>query len=166
MYPFTPARIAICLAFYAGLFLIISLHGVKLTQAERKTVLLLWAGGFVVAFAANYTLFRLGVMSFLPWSNNFLHTFFWIGLGFPYLYLGIRGRRSKLVQYLLFVVFSAIVKYGEQLLFGTWEHPNFFGIQGNFWYILGWSTVDGSFPLLIPYGLRLAGKFVPGIVMG
>lgn len=163
-YPFTPARILICLLFYAGLFLIISLHGLKMTPAERKTFILLWPCGFVVAFVANYLLFRAGVMSFLPWLNNFLHTFVWIGIGFPYLWLGIRGRRSIVVQYLLFVVFSAIIKYIEQVLFGTWEHPNFFGIPGNFWYILGWSTVDGTYPLLIPAGVRLAGKVVPGLI--
>ncbi len=166
MTPFTPTRILLCLLFYAGLFLIISLHGVKLTQAERKTFILLWVSGAIVAFTANYLLFLAGVMSFLPWINNFLHTAFWIGLGFPYLYFGIRGRRSLVAQYGLFVVFSLIVKYAEQLLFGTWEFGHFFWVfKGNFFYILGWSTVDGLYPVLIPAGLRLAGRFVPGLVL-
>ena len=166
MDPFTPTRVLLLLLFYAGLFLIISLHGVKLTAAERKTFIVLWISGAIVAFIANYLLFRAGVMSFLPWANNFLHTALWIGIGFPFLYLGIRGRRSVVVQYVLFVVFSLIVKYAEQLLFGTWEFPHFFYVlKGNFWYILGWSSVDGLYPVLIPAGIRLAGRFMPGLVM-
>lgn len=165
-WPFTPTRVLLCLLFYGALFLIISLHGEKLTRAERRTFLLLWVSGAIVAFTANYLLFRAGVMSFLPWANNFLHTAFWIGIGFPYLYFGIRGRRSLAVQYGLFLVFSLIVKYAEQLLFGTWEFPHFFYVfEGNFAYILGWSSVDGLYPLLIPAGLRLAGRFVPGLVL-
>jgi hypothetical protein len=166
MEPFTPTRILLLLLFYGGLFLIISLHGVKLTSAERRTFLLLWVSGAVVAFVANYLLYLAGVMSFLPWINNFLHTAIWIGIGFPYLYFGIRGRRSLPVQFALFVMFSLIVKYAEQLLFGTWEFGHFFHVfKGNFAYILGWSTVDGTYPLLVPAGLRLAGRFIPGIVM-
>jgi hypothetical protein len=58
------------------------------------------------------------------------------------------------------------LKYAEQLLFGTWEQDNFFGIlRGNFAYILGWATVDGLYPVLIPAGLRLAGRVVPGLVL-
>ncbi|MEO8450055.1 MAG: hypothetical protein ABI647_09710 [Gemmatimonadota bacterium] len=166
MEPFTPTKILLLLLFYAGLFLIISLHGLKLTSTEKKTFIFLWISGFIVAMVANYLLYRAGVMSFLPWINNFLHTFFWIGIGFPYLYLGIRGRRSVLAQYIMFVVFSLIVKYAEQRLFGTWEFPHFFFVlKDNFFYILGWSTVDGLYPVLIPAGLRLAGKFIPGLVL-
>jgi len=164
--PFTAERILLLLAFYAALFLVISMHGHRISPAERKTFLLLAVSGAVAALIANYLLFKLGVMSFLPWPNNILHSFLWIGIGFPYLFLGIRGRHPVVVQFLLFVIFSLIVKYAEQKLFGTWERDNFFGIlQGNFAYILGWATVDGLYPVLIPPALRLVGRFVPGLVL-
>lgn len=165
MSPFTPVRILMVLLFYAALFVVMSLHGRKIGSAERKTFLLLWLGGFVIALGANYLLFRLGVMSFLPWINNFLHTFFWIGLGFPYLYFGSTDR-SAVVRFVLFTTFSLIVKYAEQLLFGTWEADNFFRVfHGNFAYIMGWSTVDGSMPFVMALGLRLVGRWIPGLVL-
>ncbi len=164
--PFTPGRVLLLLAFYAALFLVISMHRTPVTKVEMRTFLLLAVGGAVAAIVANYLLFRLGVMSFLPWPNNILHSVLWIGIGFPLLFLGIRHHHSVVVQFLLFVTFSLIVKYAEQLLFGTWEKDNFFGIlQGNFAYILGWATVDGLYPVLIPAGLRLAGRVIPGLVL-
>jgi hypothetical protein len=162
--PFTPGRIALLLLFYAALGAVMSLHGRKLTKDERKTFLLLWGAGFSIALVSNYLLFRIGAMTFLPWINNFLHTFFWIGLGFPYLYFGTRGR-SPVVVFTVFLVLSLIVKYAEQLLFGTWDGTSFLGlIPGNFGYILGWSAVDGCLPFVMALGLRLVGKFVPGLV--
>jgi hypothetical protein len=164
--PFTAERVLLLLAFYAALFLVISMHRTRITKVELKTFLLLAVGGAVAALIANYLLYRLGVMSFLPWPNNILHSVLWIGIGFPFLFLGIRHRHPVVVQFLLFVTFSLIVKYAEQMLFGTWEKDNFFGIlQGNFAYILGWATVDGLYPVLIPAGLRLAGRVVPGLVL-
>jgi hypothetical protein len=165
--PFTPERILLLLLFYASLFLIIRcMYRTPLTSAERPTFLLLGAAGAVTALVANYLLYRLGLMSFLPWVNNIMHSFLWIGIGFPYLFFALRGRQPVLVQFLVFVVLSLIVKYAEQLLFGTWEQGNFLHLfRGNFAYILGWATMDGLYPVLIPAGLRLAGKFVPGLVL-
>lgn len=166
MYPFTPARIFILLLFYGALFIIISMHRVRLTEAERRTFILLGVSGAIIAFVSNYLLYRLGVMSFLPWINNALHTFIWIGIGFPYLFLGTRENQSLVVQFILFLTFSVIVKYAEQLLFGTWEFEHFFYVfRGNFAYIVGWSAVDGLYPVLVPMGLRMAGRFVPGVVL-
>lgn len=166
MHPFTPARIFILLLFYGALFIIISMHRVRLTEAERRTFILLGVSGAIIAFVSNYLLYRLGVMSFLPWINNALHTFIWIGIGFPYLFLGTRENQSLVVQFILFLTFSVIVKYAEQLLFGTWEFGHFFYVfRGNFAYIVGWSAVDGLYPVLVPMGLRMAGRFVPGVVL-
>ena len=161
----TLAQIAILLLFYAGLFLVISLHGQKLTVAERKTFIFVSISSAVIIFVANYLLFRLGVMSFLPWPNNFMHTFLWIGICLVYLYFGVRGRRSVAAQYGMFVVLSFIVKYAEQRLLGTWELDHFFFIKGNPAYILGWSLVDGIYPIAVSLGLRLVGRFVPGLVL-
>jgi hypothetical protein len=165
--PFTPERIVLLLLFYGGLFLIIRcMHCLPLTSAERPTFLLLGVAGAVTALVANYLLYRLGLMSFLPWVNNMLHSFVWIGIGFPYLFFAIRGRQPLLVQFLVFVALSLIVKYAEQLLFGTWEQEHFHHlIPGNLAYVLGWATMDGLYPVLIPPALRLVGRFLPGLVL-
>jgi len=69
------------------------------------------------------------------------------------------------VVYTVFLVLSLIVKYAEQLLFGTWDGTSFLGIiPGNFGYILGWSAVDGCLPFVMAVGLRLVGRVIPGLV--
>ena len=165
--PFTPERIVLLLLFYGGLFLIIRcMYRTPLSTAERPTFLLLGVAGAITALIANYLLYRLGAMSFLPWPNNILHSFVWIGIGFPYLFFALRGRQPVVVQFLIFVLLSLIVKYAEQLLFGTWEMEHFLTLfPGNFAYILGWATMDGLYPVLIAAGLRVVGRFVPGLVL-
>jgi hypothetical protein len=69
------------------------------------------------------------------------------------------------LQIVLFTTFSLIVKYAEQKLFGTWDHDNFFGIDGNGSYVMGWSLADGTYPVLTLYGLRLAARFIPGLAV-
>ena len=65
----------------------------------------------------------------------------------------------------MFATFSLIVKYAEQLLFGTWEHGHFFHVlRGNFAYVVGWSLADGLYPPLTFYGLRLISRWVPGLI--
>jgi len=163
--PFTPGRIALILLFYAALFVVISISGRTLTKDERKTFLLLCGAGFSIAFITNFLLFKIGAMTFLPWINNFLHSFFWIGLGFPWLYFATRGR-SPLVVFITFTTLSLVVKYIEQLLFGTWDGPNFLHIiPGNLGYILGWSLVDGCLPFVMSIGLKLLSRFVPGLLV-
>jgi hypothetical protein len=117
-------------------------------------------------FVANYVLFRLGVMSFLPWVNNFMHTFVWIGLCLTVLYLGLREDEPLPVQFVVFATFSLIVKYAEQLLFGTWDLGHFFYVfRGNTAYILGWSLADGLYPVITLYGLRLLGRWLAGLIV-
>jgi hypothetical protein len=162
---FTAGRIALLLLFYLALAVLMSLHGRRLTRDERKTFLLLCVAGASLALVSNYLLYRIGWMTFLPWINNALHSVLWIGLGFPYLYFGTRGRSIPVV-FICFTVLSLIVKYAEQLLFGTWNGVSFLGIiPTNFGYILGWSLVDGCLPFVMTLGLRVVGKFVPGIVI-
>ena len=122
---------------------------------------LVWA---VSVFIANYLLYRAGAMSFLPWVTNFLHTFVWIGVCLTIVYLGVREVAPMWAQFLVFFVFSLVVKYAEQALFGTWEHDNFFGIPSNFAYVLGWSLADGTYPILTRFVLRRVAAGVPGLV--
>lgn len=165
-YTVTPGRVAALLLFYAALFVVFRAYKKRLEPWERKTYLvvaLAWAGS---VFVANYLLHLAGLMSFLPWTNNFLHTFVWIGGGLAWLYLGVRDREPLAVQIVLFATFSLIVKVFEQVLLGTWEHPHFFHVfEGNAAYVLGWSLADGLYPVLTLFGLRLLKRRVSGLVV-
>lgn len=162
----TPLRVLAVLAIYAALLQVARTHKKTLHREERKTFLVvggLWA---VSVFVANYGLYRLGVMSFLPWLNNFLHTFVWIGGCLTFLYLAIRERESMASQFLVFATFSLIVKVAEQRLFGTWELDHFFHLfDGNAAYVLGWSLADGLYPPITFYGLRLLGRRISGLLV-
>jgi hypothetical protein len=161
----TPLRVLGVLAFYAAVFVIIRLSRERIEPFERKTFIAIgiaWAGP---VFIANYLLYKAGAMSFLPWVNNFMHSFLWIGFCLSWLYLGVRETQPMILQFVLFTTFSLIIKYAEQKLFGTWEHDNFFGIGGNGAYVMGWSLADGTYPVLTLFGLRLAARFIPGLAV-
>lgn len=166
MYTITPVRVLGLLAFYAALFVIIRLLKPSIEPAERKTFFTIGGVWAVTVFIANYLLYRAGLMSFLPWVNDFMHTFLWIGVCLSFLYLGMREDQSMPVQFIVFATFSLIVKYAERLIFGTWELDHFFhALHGNFAYILGWSLADGLYPPLTFYGLQLLGRRVPGLIV-
>ncbi|MDO8189232.1 hypothetical protein Q5424_23430 [Conexibacter sp. JD483] len=162
----TVPRVAALLVFYGALFVMVRALGTKTIEPrERRTFVaigLVWGPS---VFLANWLLYKAGAMSFLPWVNNALHTLLWIGFILTWLYLGVRERESLLVQCVLFATFSLIVKYAEQLLFGTWEHGSFFGIGDNGAYVLGWSLADGTYPLLTLFGLRFASRWIRGLVV-
>jgi hypothetical protein len=165
MYHVTPLRVVGALLFYTGIFVIIRRYKRRIEPDERKTFVavgLVWA---VSVFIANYLLYKAGVMSFLPWVTNFLHTFIWIGLCLTWLYLGIRDDEPLVVQCIVFGVLSLIVKYAEQKLFGTWDKDHFFfdDLSGNGTYVLGWSLADATYPILTLFGLRFASRFIPGL---
>jgi hypothetical protein len=161
----TPLRVLGVLAFYVAMFVVIRLSRTRIADFEQRTfwaVAVAWA---VPVFIANWLLYKAGAMSFLPWVNNFMHTFLWIGLCLSWLYLGVRETQSLFIQFLLFTTFSLMVKYAEQKLFGTWEHDNFFGIGGNGAYVLGWSLADGTYPILTLLGIRLAARRLDGLAV-
>ncbi|MDX1393469.1 MAG: hypothetical protein R3195_03725 [Gemmatimonadota bacterium] len=155
MYTVTPVRVGIVLALYALIFLVFLTYRRAIASDERKTfafVGFVWA---VSVFIGNYVFFRIGLMSFLPWLTNFMHTFLWIGFCLTWLYLGVRDTQPAVLQFALFFFFSLVVKGAETAAFGTWEHDRFFWvIPGNHWYILGWSLLDGLYPLITRTGLR------------
>jgi hypothetical protein len=164
MYEITPLRVLAVLLFYAALLVIIRLVKPRIEDQERRTFIAIAIAWAVPVCIANYLLYKAGAMSYLPWVNNFMHTFIWIGICLSWLYLGIRGRHSILTQAIVFATFSLIVKYAEQIVFGTWELDNFFGIDGNGAYVLGWSLADGTYPILTLYGLRIAARWIPGLI--
>jgi hypothetical protein len=164
-YDVTPLRVLAVLGIYALLFgLVWLLFRPRIERFERTTALAIAGVWAVSVFIANYLLYRVGAMSFLPWVNNFLHTFIWIGICLTALYFGVRETTPMWQQFLLFFAFSFVVKYAEQWLFGTWEHDNFFGIPSNFAYVLGWSLADGTYPVLTRFVLRRMARGVPGLV--
>lgn len=164
-YDITPLRVLAVLAIYALLLAIIVLvFRPRIERYERPTALAIAGVWAVSVFIANYLLYRAGAMSYLPWVNNFLHTFVWIGICLTALYFGVRETTPMWQQFLLFFAFSLVVKYAEQWLFGTWDHDNFFGIPGNFAYVLGWSLADGTYPILTRFVLRRVAGGIPGLV--
>jgi hypothetical protein len=152
------------LLVYAGLFVVMRQIYSQFDPDFRKSFQLLFFVYGIGIFLANYALFKLGVMSFLPWLNNFFHTFIWIGFCLTFLYSG-SYRKPFWQQYVMFAIFSYAVKLAEHQLLGTWEFGNFFGIPGNTAYIVGWSLVDGLTPLLSIIVLYIAGHFVSGLVV-
>jgi hypothetical protein len=164
MYEVTPLRVLAVLLFYAALLAIIRLINPRIDPVERRTVVAIGLAWAVSVFPANYGLYKADLMSYLPWVTNFMHTFLWIGICLSWLYLGVRGRHSMVTLFIVFATFSLIVKYIEQIVFGTWDLDNFFGIDGNGAYVIGWSLADGTYPILTLYGLRLASRWIPGLV--
>jgi hypothetical protein len=162
----TPLRVLGVLAFYAAMFVVIRLSRERIEPFERKTFLAVGIAWAIPVFIANYLLHLAGAMSFLPWVNNFMHSFLWIGFCLTWLYLGVRETQPLVLQIVLFTTFSLVVKYAEQKLFGTWDLDNFFGLlDGNGWYVMGWSLADGTYPVLTLFGLRLAARFIPGLAV-
>jgi hypothetical protein len=161
MVTITPGRIAAVLLVYAGLFTLIRALKPSIRPEERDHALLIGGSWAVGVFVANYLLYRAGVMSFLPWVNNFLHTFVWIGGCLTFLYLGAR-HRPMWEQFVMFATLSLVVKVAERMLFGTWELEHFFHLfEGNVAYVLGWSLADGLYPPITYYGLKLLGRRLP-----
>ncbi len=153
------------LVVYGGLFIAMRFGHPAVEPEFRKTFYNLWIVSGFVGLIANYLLYLAGVMSFLPWLNNFIHVFIWIGGCLMFLYSGAY-KRPLWEQFVLFFIYSFVVKLAERQILGTWEHPNWLGIPGNLTYMLGWSLADG---LIIPFGcwwgLKIASSFIKGLVV-
>ncbi len=153
------------LVLYGALFVVIRTWAPSIPHSERRTAWLIALSWAFSTFIANYLLYRAEFMSFLPWINNLLHTFLWIGVCLTFMYIGLRRTQPLLVQMIAFATLSLVIKYAEQLLFGTWEHDHFFHVfRGNTAYVVGWSLADGLYPPLTLFGLRAVARFVKGIV--
>lgn len=165
MHTVTLSRILAALLLYGTLLIVVRTYGWRASRDERHTAQTVGIAWALATFVLNYLLYLAGVMSFMPWVTNFLHTFVWIGGVLTVLYMGVRRTQPLWVQMVLFAVFSLVVKVGEQILFGTWDHPHFFQIfQGNTAYVLGWSLADGLYPPITLFGLRFLAKFTKGLV--
>ena len=148
---------------YAALFLVMRYAHPVVDLNFRVTFKVLSIGWGFGVLIGNYLCYLIGIMSFLPWLNNILHTLLWIGFCLSFLYAGCY-RQPMLEQCALFFIFSFIVKWAERTILGTWELDHFLFIQGNLAYILGWSILDGLYPPISIGGLKLVGKFVDGVM--
>jgi hypothetical protein len=155
---------ALVLLVYASLFVVMRYGNASVEPAFRKTFVILYFVYAIAIFIANYVLFRLGVMSFLPWLNDFTHTFIWIGLCLNFVYAGSYNRPIW-EQFVFFFIFSYVVKLAEHQILGTWEQDNFFVIPGNLAYMMGWSLVDGLTPVANLIGLTIAARYISGLVV-
>jgi hypothetical protein len=165
MYDVTPLRVMAAVAVYGALLALVMTLGRRAGRDERRTYVAVAGVWAVSVFAANYVLYLAGLMSYLPWVTNFLHTFVWIGVCLTAMYLGVREDWPLALQFALFAGLSLVVKVAEQQLFGTWELDHFLHVfPGNAAYVIGWSLADGLYPVLTLLGLRLAGRRVPGLM--
>jgi len=57
------------------------------------------------------------------------------------------------------------VKAAERLILGTWELSYFFFVPGNLAYLIGWSLLDGLYPVISELGLRVIARFTRGVVV-
>jgi len=166
MHHITPLRVLGVLGFYALIFVVVRISKKRVDPIEKKTFLYIGAVWAISVFIANYLLYLAGAMSFLPWVNNFMHTFIWIGFCLTWFYLGVRETEPIWAQCAMFGFFSLIVKYAEQRLFGTWDMDHFFfsWLHGNGAYIGGWSLADATYPILTLFTLRIVARRVPGLI--
>ncbi|MBX7151834.1 hypothetical protein K1X84_09365 [bacterium] len=153
------------LVIYGCLFVVIRQSSSVIELNFRRRFWFLYFGWAVSVFIANYLLYLGGFMSFLPWLNNAFHTFIWIGFCLGFVYAGSHSKPFW-EQFILFAFFSFIVKWTEREILGTWEHDHFFFIDGNMAYIVGWSLLDGLYPVISKTGITIASRFMPGLKIG
>lgn len=158
------ASYALVLLAYLAMFVLMRYANPRVELNFRKTYKVLYFGWGFGVFFGNYLFYQIGIMSFLPWLNNAFHTLIWIGLCLSFLYAGCY-RRPVWEQCALFAIFSFVIKVAEFMILGTWELDHFFGIPGQWSYIIGWSLMDGLYPFISMVGLRLVSRFTEGIVV-
>lgn len=144
---------ALVILLYGFMFLLIRFSKPKLELNYRANfvfLFLLWA---FLMFTGNYLFYRLGVMAFLPWLNNLLHSVLWVGICLGWLYYCAR-ERPLWEQFTLFAFTSFIVKIAENALLGTWNLDRYLGVESPYAYIVAMSIVDGFYPVISRWVLR------------
>jgi hypothetical protein len=135
------------LLVYAFMYLLIRYPKPKLELNYKANFLFLslfWAG---LMFVGNYVGYLVGMMAFLPWLDNFLHSFLWVGICLTWLFY-CTHERPMWEQFLLFAFVSFVVKVAEKLIIGTWSMDSYLGIKNPYAYIIAMSLIDGFYPLL------------------
>jgi hypothetical protein len=123
-------------------------------RGNFRVLAIVW---FVLMFTGNYFFYRLEVMSFLPWLNNFIHCSLWIGVCLTWLYYAA-SHRPVWELFILFSFTSFIIKMAEHKILGTWSRGSFLGINSPFAYIIVMSLADGFYPVISKWLLNYFGK--------
>lgn len=145
------------LVIYALMFLLIRFSKPQLELNFKSNFVFLWIVWAFLMFTGNFLFYKLGVMAFLPWLNNFLHSVLWVGFCLGWLYY-CTYERPMWEQFLLFAFTSFIVKMAENWLLGTWAMDRYFGINSRYAYIIAMSIVDGFYPIISRWILKALGK--------
>ncbi|MDQ3020802.1 MAG: hypothetical protein M3R36_09565 [Bacteroidota bacterium] len=153
------------LLVYGMMFIIMRYANKDIELNFKKSFILLFFFWSIGMFIGNYVFYLLGVMSFLPWLNNFIHSFVWVGLCLGFLYTGAY-KREWYEQFALFSIFSFVVKVFENLILGTWDLENFLCFHGKYYYIIAMSLVDGFYPVISKFILTIVSKYYKGIYIG
>ena len=123
-------------------------------RSNFKFLAFVWS---IAMFTGNYLFFKLGIMSYLPWLNNFIHSFLWIGLCLTWLYYCCH-HRPIIEQFIFFSFTSFVIKMAENILLGTWNMDTFLGVKNPYAYIIAMSLVDGFYPIISSLLMRWLGK--------
>jgi hypothetical protein len=145
------------LVIYALMYLLIRYPRPRVELNYKANYLFLVGLWAFLMFTGNYLFYRLGVMSFLPWANNFIHSFLWVGVCLGWLYY-CTHERPLWEQFIFFAFTSFIVKMAENMLLGTWNLDSYFGINSKYAYIIAMSIVDGFYPIISLWVLNALGK--------
>lgn len=108
-------------------------------------------------FTGNYLFYRLGVMAFLPWLNNFIHCFLWIGICLTWLYY-TSHHRPMWELFIHFSFTSFIIKMAEHKILGSWSMDAYLGINNPYAYVIAMSIVDGFYPIISKWLLDYFGR--------
>ena len=147
----------VVLLVYGLMFVLIRYPKPVLELNYKRTFTFLAIFWSMLMFGGNYISYLLGIMSFLPWLNNVIHTFIWLAFCLTWLYYA-SNQRPLWEQVVFFVWTSFIVKVAEHLVLGTWSMPVYLGIHNPYAYIVAMSLFDGIYPVVTRGVLRFYGK--------
>lgn len=145
------------LLIYLLMFLLIRQSKPVIELNYRGNFLFLAIVWAILMFTGNYLFYLVGVMSFLPWLNNFIHCFLWIGICLSWLYY-VAHERPLWECFIHFSFTSFIVKFAEYQLLGSWQMESFLGIHHPYAYLIAMSLVDGIYPVASRWMLQYFGS--------
>jgi hypothetical protein len=148
---------ALVLLIYGLMFLLIRFPKPKLELNYTANYIFLFALWAFLMFSGNYLFYRLGLIAFLPWLNNLLHSVIWVGACLGWLYY-CTHERPLWEQFVLFAFTSFLIKMAENMLLGTWHMESYFGISNRYAYLIVMSLVDGFYPLISLWVIRALGR--------
>src|SRR5579872_4872265 len=121
----TPGSYGLVLLIYLLIFLLVWYPKSTIELNSRSSFLLLYVFWSVFIFTGNYIGYLTGVMAFLPWLDNFVHSFIWVGFVLTWLYFSTQGL-PWYYRCFLSGMFSFLIKYAEHSILGTWSFDPYF----------------------------------------